>query len=248
MSSWLDPLGASPTRFRIRVGNEQIDLPAGVTLIGRDAGCRIAILDSMISRKHARIQCDDEWAAIEDLGSSNGTRVNGILISSPHVLREGDRIGVGSCELIVGVADAELTDLRSQPTSQLFVCSACQSPYATQLRSCPTCGFERAERASQSRRNDETAEGRWSLGLLMEMIGKAMLAQREVDAERIMREAALIVANRLREGKPISADELKALGEAALWLAKLQKSDDWTAWMASVQSQLRGTLRPPPAS
>src|SRR3954470_7928805 len=124
MSSWLDPIGAAPTRFRIRVGNDQVDLPPGATLIGRDATCRVALLDPMISRRHARIQCDGEWATIEDLGSSNGTRVNGVLISGPHVLREGDRIGVGSWELVVGMADAELLDMRNSPTGQLGVCSS----------------------------------------------------------------------------------------------------------------------------
>ncbi|MFT3921286.1 MAG: FHA domain-containing protein [Myxococcales bacterium] len=247
MSSWNDPLSAAPSRFRIRVGNEQIDLPTGGSLIGREATCRIAILDSTISRRHARIQCDGEWVTIEDLGSSNGTRVNGILISGPHVLREGDRIGVGSCELVMGVVDAELADLRDSPTGQLGVCNNCRSCYAAQLRNCPNCGAARGEKAAASRRIDETAEGRWSLGLLLEMLGKAMLAEREIDAERIMREVALVVADRLHEGRAIDPEELTAVVEATRWLTRVQKSDDWSNWLVSVQGQLRRTLNPPPA-
>jgi hypothetical protein len=237
MSSWHDPLRGEPSRFRIRSGSEEIDLPAGVTLVGRDASCRIAIVDSLTSRRHARIQCDGEWATIEDLGSSNGTRVNGILVSSPHVLREGDRIGIGGCELVVVLADARHVDLRDAPTGQLSVCNACKNCYPAQVLVCPTCGAAKPERPPP-RRNEETAQGRWSLGMLLELLGKAMLAEREVDAERIMREAALIVADRLREGAPFDPEELKALSEAARWLAKTQESDDWTGWLANMQSQL----------
>ncbi len=58
--------------------------------------------DEEISRRHARIshEATDNYA-IEDLGSSNGTFVNGLRIRSPRVLEEGDSIETGATTLVV---------------------------------------------------------------------------------------------------------------------------------------------------
>lgn len=230
----------TPTKFRIRVGNEQIALPLGVTLIGRDAtSCRICIFDGLISRKHARIQCDGDQATIEDLGSRNGTRLNGVPIERPHVLRDGDRLGIGSYELTVSLMDARDVEWAETPTGLIRICPDCQTPYPAGTGACPNCGSEAADQQAQRTRNDDTTRGRWSLGMLVEMLGKSMLTERVAEAEKLMRQAANIVDDELREGNSIEPDELRALGEVAQWLAKAQKKDAWTKWM----NDLRGRLR-----
>lgn len=58
--------------------------------------------DDEISRSHARLAVDaGGTCAIEDLGSTNGTFVNGMRISAPRVLAEGDTIEVGGTSLVV---------------------------------------------------------------------------------------------------------------------------------------------------
>jgi FHA domain len=59
--------------------------------------------DEEISRQHARISREEATGnyAIEDLGSSNGTFVNGLRIRSPRVLAEGDSIETGATTLVV---------------------------------------------------------------------------------------------------------------------------------------------------
>ncbi len=72
-------------------------------LIGRqvDGAGRLAD-DEEISRAHARVTLDQSGAcAVEDLGSTNGTFVNGVRISAPRSLAEGDRIELGSTTLLV---------------------------------------------------------------------------------------------------------------------------------------------------
>jgi FHA domain len=230
----------TPTKFRIRVGNEQIALPLGVTLVGRDAtSCRICIFDGLISRKHARIQCDGEQATIEDLGSRNGTRLNGVPIARPHVLRDGDRVGIGSYELTVSLMDDRDAEWAETPTGLIRICPDCQTPYPAGSGACPSCGSESAEVQAQHTRADDTTRGRWSLGMLVEMLGKSMLTERAAEAEKLMRQAVNIVDDQLREGNAIEPDELRALEEVAQWLAKTQKKDVWTKWM----SDLRGRLR-----
>ena len=70
-------------------------------LIGRDAeGAGNLGGDPEISRSHARMRrLDDGTLLIEDLGSTNGTFVNGVAISRPHVLEIGDRIKIGRTTL-----------------------------------------------------------------------------------------------------------------------------------------------------
>lgn len=238
MTTWSDPLGLAPTKFRIRVSNEEIALPVGVTLIGRDPSCRITIFDPLISRRHARVQCDGEQAVIEDLGSRNGTRVNRVLISSPHALRDGDRIGIGSYELVAAVVERDASELDDTPTGLLCICTDCKNGYPANYACCPHCGSTRTAAPTNPTRGEDTTRGRWSLGMLIEMLGKAILTERVNEAEKLMREIAIIVGTHLRDDKPFDQEELGAIGEAAAWLAKAQKSETWPSWLASVRAQL----------
>lgn len=65
-----------------------------VTVIGRNPDCEISLDDPLVSRRHAEIRSAAGSHLIHDLGSSNGTRVNGALISQ-HLLAAGDQIGIG---------------------------------------------------------------------------------------------------------------------------------------------------------
>ncbi len=70
-----------------------IDKP--ITHIGRQAGNDIAISDPEISRHHANITWEGANFVIRDMGSANGTFVNGAMITAPCILRDGDVIGLG---------------------------------------------------------------------------------------------------------------------------------------------------------
>jgi len=63
-------------------------------VIGREAGCDIRIRDSEISRKHAEIRREGRQFKLVDLGSSNGTTVNGLAVKETW-LRRGDRVQIG---------------------------------------------------------------------------------------------------------------------------------------------------------
>ncbi|MDE9365867.1 FHA domain-containing protein [Luteipulveratus sp. YIM 133132] len=63
--------------------------------IGRGRVNSIVLDDMLVSRQHVRITVDDEGLVLEDLGSRNGTFVNGRRIERTH-LHEGDRIGIGA--------------------------------------------------------------------------------------------------------------------------------------------------------
>lgn len=68
----------------------------GVTLGRGDV--EIHLEDPFASSRHARISRQGHIAVIEDLGSTNGTYLNGELLSGPQPLHDGDRIRIGDCE------------------------------------------------------------------------------------------------------------------------------------------------------
>jgi diguanylate cyclase (GGDEF)-like protein len=70
-------------------------IQAGLVILGRAPDAGIALLDGEVSRYHARIRVEEGNVQVEDLGSTNGTRVNGALIHGPADLRAGDRLSVG---------------------------------------------------------------------------------------------------------------------------------------------------------
>jgi len=76
-----------------------VSLERAATL-GRDAGCALALAeDDLVSARHARLVTDGDRILLKDLGSTNGTFLNGIAIRAPHPLADGDLIRVGASEL-----------------------------------------------------------------------------------------------------------------------------------------------------
>jgi predicted component of type VI protein secretion system len=76
------------------------DMPVPVT-IGREEGNALRLNDERVSRYHAKVQFDDGDLILTDLGSTNGTRVNGQVVEIRR-LRVGDRITIGRSVLVYG--------------------------------------------------------------------------------------------------------------------------------------------------
>jgi pSer/pThr/pTyr-binding forkhead associated (FHA) protein len=76
------------------VRGRQHRLDDGV-VIGRGAECEVALDDPLVSRRHARVLISELGAAIEDLDSSNGVYVNGVVGQGVTPLHPGDVIQLG---------------------------------------------------------------------------------------------------------------------------------------------------------
>ena len=85
--------------YRLVWGRREISLDSGENLIGRDREAVVWIDDESVSRRHARISIGDAGASIEDLGSKNGTYVDGKRIQSPARLTDRDVVTVGPAAL-----------------------------------------------------------------------------------------------------------------------------------------------------
>jgi two-component system cell cycle response regulator len=79
---------------------EMFRIDAGTTLIGRGESAHVRIVDEDVSREHAQLVVQGGRAFIQDLGSKNGTFLNGIPIAGRRVLRDGDKVAVGSTTVL----------------------------------------------------------------------------------------------------------------------------------------------------
>lgn len=84
-------------RFDLTGGDDSADLD-GIVL-GRDDECDIVIDDERASRRHARVRPSERGWIVEDLGSTNGTRVNGFRTSA-QLLADGDHLTVGATSFV----------------------------------------------------------------------------------------------------------------------------------------------------
>jgi pSer/pThr/pTyr-binding forkhead associated (FHA) protein len=72
-----------------------------VFTIGRTQDCDLRISDMSVSRHHAQLTRTDDGWLLSDMGSHNGTRINGWLVREPVPLRPGDTVQFGSATFIV---------------------------------------------------------------------------------------------------------------------------------------------------
>jgi len=86
-------------------GGEFPIAPEKSVLIGRSSDLEMVLVEDMVSRKHARLSVQGEQIWIEDLGSTNGTFVNGEKIKRTR-LKEGDRVLIGTSILKLMASDA----------------------------------------------------------------------------------------------------------------------------------------------
>jgi signal transduction histidine kinase len=93
------------------------DLDGATSVIGRDPACEVALRDPGVSRHHARLEMqEDHRILLRDLGSSNGTFVNGVRVAEASI-QPGDQIRVGNTLLTMGrpLADGALVEHRGLP-------------------------------------------------------------------------------------------------------------------------------------
>jgi predicted component of type VI protein secretion system len=72
----------------------------GECVVGRQTGCTFVLEDTLASRRHFRVLQEGGAWWVEDLGSTNGTIVNGRKLSGRHRLSDGDVLSAGNTELL----------------------------------------------------------------------------------------------------------------------------------------------------
>jgi len=192
---------------------QEIDLADGSFLIGRSPSCNLTLEDPLVSRHHARITVATDSAMISDLGSRNGTLVNGEPLFDDHPLVHNDRIRIGSHEMVF-LEERRITSHQLKVTGALVACPSCRATLAGGTPQCPHCGgrlpsktktcprcrvltdaadtyctrcgapFEASEDTITVHMGGESSG--WTSGLVSAVIAKAMRARRFDHAARLL--------------------------------------------------------------
>ena len=91
--------GDAPPAVLTVPGGQRVELHEGHYVVGRHLECDIVISDSNVSRRHAEFVCAGRDVIVRDLGSTNGTKVNGVVIKGDQLLQHGDVIGFGTAQV-----------------------------------------------------------------------------------------------------------------------------------------------------
>ena len=90
---------APPRRLRVvrppPLSGTSFQLTDGEATLGRAPGCDVLLDDPTVSSRHARLSPQGGRLLLDDLGSRNGTLLNGRRVKAPSEVSAGDRIGVG---------------------------------------------------------------------------------------------------------------------------------------------------------
>ncbi len=100
-------------------------------VIGRDLASDIVINDVEVSRKHAHLVAQADGYLIEDLGSTNGTVVNGLRLTGPYMLHPGEQITLGEHVNLVFEAiqvDPEATQISASVPVQRAPATLVETP------------------------------------------------------------------------------------------------------------------------
>ena len=99
VSDVAEPINSSPRLVDaalVLLNGERITLDTDSLKIGRQASCRIVFNDSNVSREHAQLRRSADGWKLLDLGSTNGTKINGVKIAEEQLLVNGDELGFGT--------------------------------------------------------------------------------------------------------------------------------------------------------
>lgn len=211
-------------RYRLRCHLQEVDLSGDEVVIGRGSMCHVTLDDPMLSRRHVRIDLSDPEPTIEDLQSRNGTQLNGRPLLGSATLRDGDRIRIGTQELVFLIPDAVKQDFRT--TSGMTFCVGCAVPYPSSSAQCPHCGAVATVRGGEARGRDVAATG-WTFQLLSQVVGRAIEQGRLAEAERMMSRGVGELEEQLANGVEVDSARIVGIAECAARLGCALRTPRW---------------------
>jgi DNA-binding winged helix-turn-helix (wHTH) protein len=102
-------------RYSVTVGKQEFVLNSAETPLGRDPATGVYVDHPSVSRRHARISIESDGVVLQDLGSRNGTFLNGRRVDGPAKIHHNDVIGLGPITLVFHIARAPASTQSMSP-------------------------------------------------------------------------------------------------------------------------------------
>jgi len=241
-------------KFRLQYRAVDIKLETGEFFVGRESICNLVLDDALVSRKHAVFRVVGNIVEVEDLDSRNGVRVNGTRIDGPVQVKHGDRIYIGSHELLlkdISIAEraVKAKDMRTMHTVEFSgTCRKCSEPLVLGADRCPNCGELTAAASSGVEASSETgleaalaAEEPTlsSISLLTGIADKALSMGRYDEADRILSGVLNDVLERAKKERSLEFDELHKAAEYSLLLIETTLKPQWLDFLFQLHTATR---------
>lgn len=232
-------------RFRLRYLHHDLELTEGPFVIGRSAGCQLSLDDPLVSRRHAILVVRENGVTIEDDQSRNGVTVNGLKVSEKTDLSPGDRIVIGSQELVLLGPDNESKGAR-RPTfgnktlPKIPSLEPPEDPHPS-----PTIAPAAPVSVADSETNPTIVRKAQAFALLSGVAEKALAMGRADEAERLLAVPVSEIVDAARDGRSLSPALVDAVARFA---AKLAAATGKGAWIDQVVDLYRAHERPCPAN
>lgn len=225
-------------RFRLRFLLQELDLIGPVVTLGRSTECQITLEDPLVSRVHAQLTIGDDGVRVRDLGSRNGVRVNGQLITEETTLQHNDRVRLGTQDLVFLVLEPRADGARAhKATGSIAHCRECERPFPGECAACPHCGAPNKQFAAgmgpETITSVEVEDApNWTFRLIAEVIERALSAGRLPEAERMLERAARDLDGRVASGRKLGLEQVVQAARFGLRLARLKRKPSWAEWVA----------------
>ena len=238
--------------FRLRYLAHDLELALGEFVIGRSTECQLSLDDPLVSRRHAVIRIGRDAVTVQDLGSRNGVLVNTVKIDGERAVIAGDKISIGSQEMLLLSAEEHPHLPRLNDDVYRRATQTLGAAYVVDLRNAMDVGGA-AGLASISTPQPQpivdpptadASRSRQSFQLLGGVADKALAMGRADDAERILQALLLDVITRARDGQTIEP----AMAEsAAKYAARLGGATTRGSWVDYVFELYKRQKKPIPA-
>lgn len=211
--------------FRLRYLAHDFELPEGVFLIGRSGECQLSLDDPLVSRRHAALQIRPDGVSVQDLESRNGVYVNGTRITEERELADGDRVTIGSQEMLLYGGDESRPEglgVDFRRATQTLGAMA-----LSEMRKIADDPTELTTGGSGGAAGDTGSKGFQSLRLLTTLADKALAMGRADEAERILQSILLDILNRAKSGVPVEIPAAELAARYAARLAGITAKGTW---------------------
>jgi pSer/pThr/pTyr-binding forkhead associated (FHA) protein len=201
-------------------GSQRFPLSEGTSVVGRAAGSDVHLNDDLVSRRHAEFKVDGLAVRVVDLASANGVYVNSRRIQSEAVLKDGDIVTIGRCQLRVRA---------SGPSGVGAVMSLRRT--LTQVSDSDI---------------SQSGDGDTRTGTVFDLLGpvadKALRLGRVVEAERILGPALQTLLASIRPDRGVLREAVERAAGYALRLADTTNRPEWIDYTLELHAK---SGRPP---